>query len=113
RMVILKALTQHAEATGDERVVPFLERYFRWQLRQLPARPLRGWGRWRGTENALAVAWLYERTGAPWLLELAKVLEEQTVDWNRYFTEFPHRAVTTTPRLSTHVVNVAMGVKGP
>lgn len=113
RMVVLKVLTQHAEATGDDRVVPFLQRYFRYQLRELPARPLRGWGKWRGAENSLAVAWLYARTREPWLLDLARLLEDQTIDWDAYFTEFPHRDVTTNPRLSTHVVNVAMGVKGP
>jgi hypothetical protein len=113
RMVVLKALTQHQEATSDERIVPFLERYFRHQLETLASRPLEGWGKWRGTENSVAVQWLYDRTGEDWLLALADLLEEQTVDWDRYFVEFPHRGITTVPRLSTHVVNVAMGVKGP
>lgn len=113
RMVVLKVLTQWAEATDDERVVPFLQRYFAHQLRALPGRPLRDWGKWRGAENLLAVHWLYERTGEPWLLELAEVLQGQAVDWDEYFTVFPHREVTTEPRLSSHVVNVAMGVKGP
>lgn len=113
RMVALKAVTQYADATGDDRVVGFLQRYFRHQLAALPGRPLKGWGRWRGTENLLAVAWLHDRTGEAWLLELASVLERQTVDWDRYFTDFPHRGITTRPQLSTHVVNIAMGVKGP
>jgi Beta-L-arabinofuranosidase, GH127 len=113
RMVALKALIQHAEATSDERVAPFLQRYFRHQLKTLAGRPLRNWGKWRGAENSIAVAWLYDRTGEDWLLELADLLEAQTTDWDRYFTVFPHRDVTTVPRLSTHVVNIAMGVKGP
>ena len=36
RIVILKALTQYQELTGDERVIPFMDRYFRYQLSQLP-----------------------------------------------------------------------------
>ncbi|WP_246082901.1 hypothetical protein [Nonomuraea diastatica] len=44
RMVALKVLTQHADATGDERVAPFLRRYFEHQRAALPGRPLSGWG---------------------------------------------------------------------
>lgn len=34
RMVMLKVLIQHAEVTGDERVIPFMTKYFRYQLEQ-------------------------------------------------------------------------------
>ena len=71
RMVMLKALAQYHEATGDPRVLPFMTRYFEYQRAHLPARPLRDWGQARGAENVLAVLWLYERAPAPFLLELA------------------------------------------
>src|SRR5688500_12334377 len=51
RMVMLKVLIQHAEATRDERVASFMERYFAHQLRELPGRPLEKWGQARGAEN--------------------------------------------------------------
>src|SRR6204780_1657845 len=53
RMVMLKALAQYQEATGDKRVIPVLERYFSYQLRELPNRPLRDWGKFRWQDNAL------------------------------------------------------------
>ena len=111
RMVALKVLIQHADATGDERVPPFLERYFRYQLDHLPGRPLEGWGQARGAENALCVHWLHDRTRQAWLLDLADLLKDQTLDWSGYLTaglitgpadHFDHHS---------HVVNVAMGLK--
>lgn len=111
RIVALKALTQHAEATGDDRVVPFLTRYFRYQLAHLPERPLTSWGRARGADNALSVHWLHDRTGEDWLLELARLLSAQTLDWGRALTEdlITGRAVQFDHR--THGPNVAMGLK--
>ena len=43
RIVMLKALTQYQEFTGDSRVIPVMEKYFRYQLAELPGRPLRDW----------------------------------------------------------------------
>ncbi len=114
RMVQLKALTQYQEATGDPRVIPFLERYFAHQLSRLPDRPLSKWGEARGAENALSVMWLHERSGDPSLLKLADLIISQTLDWGRFFVEFPIRDKYTAGfQHLTHVVNVAMGIKEP
>ncbi len=115
RMVMLKALAQFYEATGDDRVPPFMARYFRYQLVNLPARPLHEWGWVRGADNVLVVYWLYERTGEPFLLELADLILAQTFDWGAYLSDLPPMArerVSTFGHL-THVVNVAMGLKTP
>jgi hypothetical protein len=113
RMIALKALTQHADATGDDRVAAFLAAYFQHQLAELPDRPLRDWGRARGADNALSVVWLYERSGDDWLREVAELIVEQTADWDSYLTEFPARDVSRSWDHMTHVVNVAMGIKAP
>ena len=47
-----------------------MDRYFRYQLAELPKRPLRDWGKFRWQDEALSVIWLYNRTGAPKLLDL-------------------------------------------
>lgn len=108
RMVMLKVLQQHHEATGDARVLPFMTRYFAYQRAELPSKPLNHWTQWakhRGGENLASVLWLYDRTGDPALLDLARVLDAQTSDWTTGFArEQPP---------STHGVNVAMGVKQP
>lgn len=111
RTVALKALTQHADATGDVRVAPFVERFFRYQLEHLPQRPLRSWGRARGADNALSVWWLHERTGEEWLLELVDLIDAQTIAWNDYLN---HELITGPARTfshRTHGPNVAMGLK--
>ena len=113
RMVALKALIQHAEATGDPRVVPFMSRYARYQLAKLPERSLVGWAQARGAENLLIVQWLYERTGEGFLPDLAALIAAQTLDWGHRLAYAPnrHRAAVFDP--FTHVVNVAMGLKSP
>ncbi len=94
RMVALKVLTQYAEATGDPRVIPFLDRYFRYQLQSLPAQPLSMWAAARGQEELLPMLWLYRKTGEPYLLELAKLLRKQSYDWGGFFTHFPYEKTT-------------------
>lgn len=111
RMVALKVLTQHADATGDDRVAPFLERYFRHQLDHLPGRPLTSWGRARGADNALSVWWLYERTGDAWLLDLVDLLAAQTTRWDDYLADGLITGPARTFSHRTHGPNVAMGLK--
>lgn len=113
RMVALKVLVQHADATDDPRVVPFLTSYFRYQLAELPARPLEGWGRARGAENVLSVLWLHQRTGEEWLLDLAKLILEQTDDWADFLINNLIDGPAPSFRHLVHGVNVAMGLKRP
>ena len=104
RMVMLKALTQYAEVTGDPGVVPFLSRYFAYQLASLPARPLRDWGKFRWQDNALVVIWLYNRTGDPKLIELARLLHVQGFDWQADFANFKY-----TQRITREAIRLDKG----
>jgi hypothetical protein len=124
RMVMLKALTQYQEATGDARVIPVLQRYFAYQLAQLSTRPLHDWGKFRWHDEVLSVLWLYNRTGDPKLIELAKLLHQQGYDWQSEFANFQYTQRITPEfiklneynglgdtALATHGVNNAMGLK--
>lgn len=124
RMVMVKVLAQVAEATGDPRVVPFLSRYFAFQLRTLPTRPLRDWGKFRWQDNALVVLWLYNRTGDPKLLDLARLLHTQGFDWQADFANFQYKVPITREfiklnenggmddlALATHGVNNGQAIK--
>jgi hypothetical protein len=127
RMVMLKALAQYAEATGDPRVVPFMHRYFLYQLAELPTRPLRDWGKFRWQDQVLTVIWLYNRTGDPKLLDLTRLLHQQGFDWIASFADFPYKEKITAERigldkgeglkdlaLATHGVNNGQAIKtGP
>ncbi len=111
--IVLKALTQHHEASGDDRVIPFITRFFRCLHRTLDERPLRDWGKHRWADAVLSIHWLYNRTGEEWLLDVAGKLALQGHDWRMHFEDFRHTGKT--PRegcvLHTHVVNNAMAVK--
>ncbi|NGN64179.1 hypothetical protein G5C51_09710 [Streptomyces sp. A7024] len=113
RMVALKVLIQHADATGDDRVPPFLARYFAYQLEHLPRRPLTEWGAVRATENVLAALWLHRRDGDPRWLRLSELLMEQNADWTRYLTDDLITGRATVFDHLTHGPNVAMGLKVP
>lgn len=130
RMVMLKVLMQYGEATAatpagiDARVMPLMTNYFHHQLEALPTRPLLDWGKYRWHDESLAVAWLYERTGDPKLLELAALLQQQGFDWVANYKDFKYTGKTTRAVLSstatggnqpegmqTHGVNNGMGLK--
>src|SRR6266566_1404069 len=123
RMIMLKALTQYQEATGDHRVIPFMQRYFAFQLRELPKRPLQDWGKYRWQDELVSVLWLYNRTGDRSLLELAKLLHDQGYNWRQQFDHFGYTRKTDRtildgvsrglpdPAMQTHGVNNAMALK--
>jgi DUF1680 family protein len=124
RIVILKVLTQYSELTSDPRVIPLMDRYFRYQLSALPQRPLRDWGKFRWQDEALSVLWLYNRTGEPYLLDLAKLLHQQGHDWEAQYANFKYTQRITPEyiklnedgglkdlALSTHGVNNGQAIK--
>jgi len=127
RIVALKALTQFQEFTGDGRVIPLMDRYFRYQLSQLSTRPLRDWGKFRWQDEVLSVIWLYNRTGSAYLLDLARLLHQQGYDWVAQYANFQFKEKITAEyiklneggglkdlALSTHGVNNGQAVKtGP
>ena len=88
RMVMVKALAQYFEVTGDARVLPAMTRYFHYQLATMPGRPLKDWGKFRWQDEALIAEWLYDRTADPKLLELCALLKQQGFDWTRSFADF-------------------------
>ena len=127
RIVMLKALTQYHEFTLDPRVVPTIDKYFRYQLSELPRRPLRDWGKFRWQDALLSVVWLYNRTGSAYLLDLAQLLRKQGYDWMAQYAKFQYTERITPEfiklqedgglkdlALATHGVNNGMAVKaGP
>ena len=127
RIVMLKVLTQYQEFTGDSRVIPVIDRYLRYQLGELPQRPLHDWSKFRWQDELLSVIWLYNRTGSAYLLDLAHLLREQGYDWQAQYEDFKYTQRITAEyiklekgeglkdlALATHGVNNGQAVKtGP
>lgn len=112
RMVALKILQQYYMATADERVINFMTNYFHYQLQELPKTPLGNWTHWateRAGDNLLIVHWLYNITGDEKLLDLGKILHQQSADWTARFTTDSHLYRQN----SIHCVNLGQGFKEP
>ncbi len=112
KMVALKIIKQHYMATGDPRVIPFLDKYFRYQLKMLPEYPLDNWTFWgaqRGGDNLEIVHWFYNLTGDEYLLDLGKLIHEQSTPWTEYFHD---GEILRTPN-NLHCVNLGQGYKEP
>ena len=111
--IVFKVLTQHFEATQDDRVIAVMLGFCRYLRDTLDARPLFSWGKMRWADLNLSLHWLYNRTGETWLLDVAGKVHAQGYDWRRHFEEFQFK--TKNPKgdisLHTHVVNNAMAVK--
>ena len=136
RMIVLKCMMQYFTATGDKRVLSFMNKYFAYQYKMIDEQPLYIWAIARVGENLQVLQWLYNITGQKVLLKLQDKLLAQSIDWTGYFHTFPDardqkRAYpwsllgpllkdNTDPwspgwqqHQHTHVVNVAMGLKTP
>jgi DUF1680 family protein len=123
RMVMLKVLAQYYEVTEDPRVLPAMSRYFDYQAKHLPSRPLKDWGRYRWQDEVLTILWLYERQPDPSLITLARLLYRQGYDWQSQFVRFPFTQPCTAEYLGlrpgenndramqSHGVNNAMALK--
>ncbi len=112
KMVILKILQQYYSATKDPRVTALMTNYFKYQLKELPTKPLDHWtfwARYRGGDNLMSVYWLYNITGDAFLLELAELIHKQTFDYTGAFLK---GEMLSTPG-SIHCVNLAQGMKEP
>jgi hypothetical protein len=112
KMVVLKFMQQYYEATGDKRVIPFMTRYFQYQLKELPVTPLDHWTDWaqkRGGDNLMVVFWLYNITGDKFLLDLGKIIAGQTTNWTDIFLYYDQLSRI----FSTHGVNLAQAMKEP
>ncbi len=120
RMVMLQALQTYYEATADQRVIPFMQKFYAYEAKYLPNEPIRGWAKPRGGENLSNLYWLYNQTGDTSLLKLAGILIKQTTDWTGIFekdqpihrrsNEDSTKWLDDSPQ---HTVNLMHGLKVP
>jgi hypothetical protein len=81
-MLMLYCLQTYYERTSDSRVIDLMTKYFHYQLTVPDEKFLTHyWQRMRGGDNLYSVFWLYNRTGDPQLLELAKKIHRRTANW--------------------------------
>lgn len=109
-----KVLAQYHDATGDRRVLDAIVKSLRAMDAGLEKTPLYGWGKFRWYEGLISVFHAYEHTREPWLLDVARKLRAQGVDFDQLFAT--DDITLPTPRRglwkwTKHVVNTAMATK--
>jgi DUF1680 family protein len=83
-MVMLFCLQDYYDHTGDRRVIDLMTRYFRYLEKVPEEKFLAGyWPSMRGGDQLTSILWLYNRTGEPWLLDLARKTHRHTARWDR------------------------------
>jgi len=118
-----KVLMQYYEATGDNRAVDLLLKYFKYLHDTPPDWPDKDWRGVRAMENAVTGYWLYRLTGEKWLPETIESIEKNSTDWTTYYEIFPWDSAANAENriphiwdatgLTAHVVNNAMAIKYP
>ncbi|MFT3935887.1 MAG: glycoside hydrolase family 127 protein [Chitinophagaceae bacterium] len=102
-MPMLWCLQSYYEYSNDPRVIPFMTKYFKWELSIPDENFLEDyWEKSRGGDNLYSVYWLYNRTGDKWLLDLATKIDRNTANW-RQKTNLPN----------WHNVNIAQCFREP
>ncbi len=109
-----KVLVQYHDATGEDEVLRAVEASLRALSTGLARDPLFRWGRYRWFEGLIPTFYLYEKTEEPWLLELARTLRDQGMDYQALWRG--EDVTVPTPRRGLwkwdkHVVNTAMAPK--
>lgn len=83
-MIMLWCMQSYYEYSRDARVIQVMDRYFHWQTTVPDSIFLKSyWENSRGGDNLYSIYWLYNITGEPWLLELAKKVHRNTADWTQ------------------------------
>ena len=103
KMPMLWALQTYYEATGNQKVLTAMNRYFKWEMTIEDSKFLKGlWQEKRGSDNEWSVIWLYNRNADQTILPLIDKLHRAGSDWCMQ-GDLPNY----------HGVNVAQGFREP
>lgn len=109
--LIAKTLTVYYQCSGDERIPDVVYRVLKNYHDMLKNGDivLYDWGKARWFETFIAVNFVYNRCKEEWLVDLAKILKEQGLDYNEAIPLW--KRPLNRWRFDTHIVNIAMMLK--
>ena len=115
-MVVLWTLRDWCEATGDGRIVPFMERYFAFQRESFANGDSFAkdspWAVARAGDEVDVVLWLHKRTGKGEWLDFARIVAAQSADWTEYYHN-GGKGDWGPEGYRSHIVNFMQGLKTP
>lgn len=95
RMVVLKALVPYVKVTSDPRILPFMEKYFKFQHDNIDREPLKYWAAARAFEAMEAIRYVYRYTKSKFLLDLVQKLKAYAYDYSTLFEDYPFKKPMT------------------
>ena len=109
--LITKTLTVYYQCSKDERIPDVIYKTLKnyYDLLKSGEIKLFDWGNARWFECFIAINFLYERCGEDWLVDLAKILREQGMNYNEAIPLW--KRPLNRWRFDTHIVNIAMMLK--
>jgi len=87
----VKALVCYYECTGDERILPFLKKFFKNQFNTYSVSPTWFNSRARLLEEIPAIEAVYRETDLEWLQDLGEKLRDSSNDWFKLAAKFPYK----------------------
>ena len=115
-MIVLWTLRDWCEATGDKRVVPFMERYFAFQRDSFAKGDSFAkdspWAVARVGDEVDVIIWLHRKTGKVEWLEYARKVVAQSADWTGYYHN-GGKGGWGDEGYRAHIVNFMQGLKTP
>lgn len=109
RILMLQAVRDYGEATDDPRVMPFFDRFLRYELKTLLKTPVDpdSWAAQRIGDNVDIALWYYNKTKANFALDLILLLYRQGTDWESVYRTGDFKR---TPMI-THIVDQQQSFK--
>ena len=109
--LIAKTLTVYYQCSGDERIPAVIYNVLKNYHNMLKNREITlfDWGKSRWFECFISINFLYERCKEEWLVELAKILKEQGLDYNEAIPLW--KRPLNRWQFYTHIVNIGMMLK--
>lgn len=109
--LITKTLTVYYQCSNDERIPDVIYKTLKnyYDLLKSGEIKLHDWGNARWFECFIAINFIYERYKEEWLVDLAKILKEQGMDYNEAVSLW--KRPLNRWRFDTHIVNMGMMLK--
>lgn len=110
-LLITKVLTVYYECSKDEKIPEVIYRTLKnyYELLSTGTIKLFDWGKYRWYEGFIAISFIYERYQEEWIVELARMIKTQGVDYTT-ITENWKRPLNKWD-WNTHIVNLVMMLK--
>jgi len=109
--LIGKVLKSYLDCAEDETAFSALYRIFKNYYDHLKNQDftVHSWGKYRWFDALIPIHFLHERTGEPWLTDLARMLRDQGADYTKLTEKW--KTPLNLWQWETHIVNMAMMLK--